>query len=191
MPTATRHRALFTAILLGLTLAFALGGTASAHVIVGTHGLTGDWGTYDFVLTPEGRCGYSAPDGSGTAYLRWMKVTAPIIIARDVTPARDHQTARWQFKLQRSHNGGAWRNVASSAVQNKITYDDTTSTLTPLKVFFKGHAGDKFRAMVTASWVRNGSVEGWVRFRVEFYSVKWTVGDPSYVYTDACDGAAN
>ena len=88
---------MITAILLGLTLAFALGGTASAHVLVGSHGATGDWGTYDSASTPEGRCGYSAADGSGTAYLRWMKVTAPIIIARDLTPARDHQTARWQF----------------------------------------------------------------------------------------------
>ena len=189
MPKPARPRALITALLLGLSLAFALGGTASAHVVVDQYGLTGDWGTYDSTSTPEGKCGYSAPDGTGTAYLRWMKVIAPIIIARDITPQRDHETARWQFKLQRSHNGGAWKNVASSAVQNKTTYDDTTSTLSPMKVYFNGHVGDRFRAMVTASWVRNGAVEGWVKFRVEFYGVKWTVGVPDYVFTDACDGS--
>ena len=79
--------------------------------------------------------------------------------------------------------------MASSTVQSKTVYDDTTSTFTPLKVYFNGHVGDTFRAMVTASWVRNGSVEGWVKFRVEFYSVKWTVGIPGFVFTDACGGA--
>ncbi len=185
-------RRLTTATVVGLILAIGLSGAASAHVIVGTHGVTGDWRTHDSFETPEGKCGYSAPNSSGVAFFRWMKITPPLAFARDITAGRDHQSVKWQFKIQRSVNGGAWTNVASSPVQTKTAYDDMYARFTPMKVYYNGTSFvQKFRGLVTVNWIRNGSSEGWVKFWIEYYGVKWTVGNPTYVYTNGCDGSAD
>ena len=45
--------------------------------------------------------------------------------------------------------------------------------------------------MVTLQWLHNGHVDGLAKVRINQYGVKWTVGDPSYEYPDACAGAAD
>ena len=46
--------------------------------------------------------------------------------------------------------------------------------------------------MVNLKWLNgNGSVAGQVTYLVEWYSVKWTVGDPNYVYHPWCEGSAD
>jgi hypothetical protein len=177
--------------MLALTVALALVGPASAAVLVKQSGLWGDYGTYDSSVQPGAKCGYSAADGTGTAYLRWIKVNPPKAAARDITSARDHQQVSWQVTIQRDPGTGHWKNVAHSGVQTKTTYDDLSATYGSLKVYVNGAPGQIFRAIITLKWLRNGSVEGFVKLRIEYYSVKWTVGIPTYVFTDACTGSAD
>ena len=183
---------LTTAVVVALVLAIGLSGTASATVVVGSHGVTGELGTHDSQDTPEGKCGYSAENSSGEAFLRWIRVIPPQAIARDVTAGRDSQQIKWKFKIQRSTSGGPWKNVASSPVQTKTAYDDTPAPFKAMKVYANGTSGmQRFRATVTVTWVRNGSDEGWIKFWIEYYSVKWTVGNPEYVFSGGCPGSAD
>jgi len=184
---------------LGIAIAVALLGTvlavtpASAFLIASESGLTGDhgWSPPDEEPTPAGRCGYSAENSNGFAFLRWIKLRAPNIAARDVTGARDSQKASWQVVVQRKIGTGPWRKVAASSRQTRTTWDDQSADYDPIKVSVNGQANQVFRAIVYLRWMRGGSVEGTMKLVTEFYGVKWTVGSPDYVYTDWCDGRAD
>jgi len=160
--------------------------------------ISGDYGDFgsqpehqDAVEYPGAKCGYSAADGTGTAYLRWIKVYHFLAAARDLTPNRDSQMVSSQVAIQRQTSSG-WKTVAKSAIQKLTAYDDQSAKFTDPKVYVHGtSASQHFRAVLTLKWWRNGAVEGTVKARIEFYSVKWTVGSPTYVYSDACDGAAD
>jgi hypothetical protein len=174
-----------------LVLGFAL--PASAFEIIQTTGMTGDYGWLpaDDETTPGAKCGYSEPLSDGFAHLRWIKVRAPKIAARDTSGGRDMQKAGWKVIVQRQIGDGAWTKVASSAFQMKTTYDDQSADYTAIKVFVSGQANQNFRALAVLRWMRNGTVEGSVKARMEYYSVKWTVGTPDYVFTDSCWGIAD
>lgn len=186
-----RTRTLSVALSLGLMAAMSLSGPAAAAQIA-SHGLTGDYGTIDNSSQPGGKCGYSPANASGYAFLRWIKVNPPLVAARNLTGAREHQQVRFQFKIQRSNNGGPWKNVASSPVQTKTAYDDTSAPFTAMKAYYNGTSPtEDFRALLKISWLRNGSTEGWVKTTTENYSVKWTVGSPDFVFTEPCSGRAD
>ncbi len=80
----------------------------SAQVVVDSHGMTGDWGYLpaDDSSSPGAKCGYSAEHNDGFAYLRWIKVRAPRVTARDVTAGQDQQKVSWQVIIQRSSASG-------------------------------------------------------------------------------------
>ena len=178
---------------MSLIVLLAMAGPASAMVIIDSHGQTGDWGFLpsDDSSSPAGKCGYSDRLADTYAHLRWIKVRGPEVAARDITGGRDHQMVSWQVKIQRQAPGGAWKTIKSSPVHSATAYDDQSPDFSPIKVSVDGKTYQLWRAVIIVKWWRNGSVEGWVKARIEFYSVKWTVGDPAYVFTDGCTGIAD
>lgn len=143
---------------------------------------------------PGGRCGYSAENAAGYARLRWIRVKAPQVFAADRnSEIRDSRIVGWSFKIQRMRPGGSWVNVASSTQQEARAYEDQAAALSAKKVYYSATSdGSLYRAVATIKWFRpNGTVQALVKFRVDYYGVKWTVGTPDYVYAGACDAAAD
>lgn len=184
-----RIRTFSLALSLGLMLTLALGSTASAAVLIKDSGTHGDFGTIDYDDTHAGsRCGYSAPNSSGTAFLRWIKVF-PVFAG--TSSGVSSQPIKWIVTIQKSADGGAsWQQV-TAASQTRTASGGNSAVYDPMKLSFTGRAGKLYRAISTLKWIRNGNVTGVVKLRMEYYSVKWTVGSPSYVYHGACDGAAD
>ncbi len=190
MTSGFRRRASLAAVL-GLALAMGLSGPAAAFQILKDQGPRGTLLLNDGPSGQAARCGYAPADAHDVGYFRWMKVFPPSAYAQDTTAGRDQQKVRWFFTLQHSVNAGPWQKVGSSAKQTKTAYDDTAAAFTPRKFYFNAGFNEQLRAIVTVQWLRNGAVKGIVKYRIEWYSVKWDVGSPSYIYTDACDGAAD
>lgn len=181
------------AALLGLLIVLTVAAPASAFEIITESGQHGDFGfPHDDLSQPGARCGYSAPNSSGAAQLVFIKVAPPLIGARDVTAGRDEQNASWQVRIEgKPVNAGTWRTVAHSAPQTRTTFDDASASYAPIKLSIHGTQGNIYRALAVFKWLRNGAVEGKVKVRMEYYAVKWTVGSPDYVFTNACDGSAD
>jgi hypothetical protein len=180
---------------LGTTLAIAFGSTASAFAILTVSGNHGEWGsssaTADDAAHPGARCGYAAPDTSGFAHLAWIKVYPFKALAYNHSGATDSQPVTFMATVQRSTDGGTtWKNGASAS-QTRTAFDNKSPKFDTLKVAVSGKEGSLYRAVVTLKWLKNGHVDGLVKVRMEYYSVKWTVGDPAFVYSNACDGAAD
>lgn len=190
---ANLNRSAVLATALGMVLLLSVGAPASAFQIMDSSGPYGDFGYLpaDDSASPAGKCGYSDVLADNYAHLRWVKVRGPEALARDVTPGRDQQKTSWQLRVQRQQGGGAWKTVAKSAVQSRTAYDDQSAAFDPIKVYVKGSADQLWRGIVLIKWWRNGAVEAWVKLRIEYYGVKWTVGTPDYVFTDACTGVAD
>jgi len=189
-----RFRGAAAAICLGATLAVALGSSASAYSLIQLSGNYGDFGTKpasaDSANFPGAKCGYSAPV-AGVAHLAWIKVYAWKAIAFNRTGATDSQPIRFTVTVQRSKNGGTtWKNWGSVS-QTRTTTDAKSAKFSALTVHTSGKAGQTFRAIVTLTWLHNGKADGVAQASMRFYSVDWTVGDPAWVFEDACDGAAD
>lgn len=187
------NRSAVVAATLGVVLLLGVAAPASAFQVISSSGPYGDFGWLpaDDVTSPAAKCGYSGVLADNFAHLRWVKVRGPKAAARDVTAGRDQQTLSWQLTIQRQRNGGLWKTVKSSAPQFRTGWDDKSAAFDPMKVYVNGSADQLWRALVVIKWWRNGAVEAWVKVRVEFYGVKWTVGTPDYVFTDACTGVAD
>lgn len=187
-----RRGRLATAALIGVVMAMGLSLPVSAAVIVTDTGTHGDFHIFDSAGFPGATCGYGAPNSSGVAYFKWMKVAGPSVQAANVTGGVDHQTVSFQFKLQREIGMGSWKTVASSARQSKTAYDNSWTEFAPLKVYWNGAANQYFRAITIIRWTRNGSVDGLVNAQIQYYEAKWTVGSPGYVFPDAaCWGSSD
>ena len=180
-------------MLMAALLAVVVSAPASAFMVESESGLRGDWGWSpdDLPESPGGRCGYSAENSSGEAFLRWIRVRPPNVGGRDVTAGVDSQKVSWQVIVQRRILDGAWQKVAASGRQTRTAWDNQTADFDPIKVYVNGQWDQTFRAIVRLRWMRNGSVEGSVKLVTEYYGVKWTVGAPDYVFADACWGAAD
>jgi len=178
---------------MGVVLALMFNTTAQASELLLLTGDTGDFGTHDSNADPGAKCGYSAADNQGFAYLRWIKVFPVFAGARDINGGvQDHQKVSWRVLIQRSGApGGPWKTVARSTAQTRTAYDDVSAVYSPMKVYVSGKAGKYYRALSTLMWLRGGSVEGKAKLRMEYYSVKWTVGTPDYVFMDSCTGQAD
>jgi Tfp pilus assembly protein PilX len=190
-----RIRTLTLAFSAALLLAAAVGSPASAFSMIQLTGHYGEFGTKsntaDDSSRPGAKCGYSAPDQNGVAHLVWVKVFPWLALAYDRTSANDHQQIKFQVTLQRSKNGGAtWKSVGSAS-QTRTGSDMQSASFGSLTVKASGKPNQLFRAIVTLTWLHNGQADGLARARMEYYGVKWTVGDPAYVFTDACDGASD
>ncbi len=177
-----------------LLLALAFGSAASAFSLITLSGNHGDFGTKpassDGPATPGARCIYSAPIGN-VAHLASVKVFPFIALAYNRTGGSDSQAIKFQLTVQRSTNGGtSWKSVGSTA-QTRMASETVSAKFSSLRVAVSGKSGQIFRAIVTLSWLRNGNVDGLAKARMEYYSVKWAVGNPDYIYQDACDGAAD
>jgi hypothetical protein len=178
--------------LLSLIALLSAAGPASAQDTIASHGLTADWGYMpsDDAEHPAGRCGYSAAHDDGFAYLRWIKVRAPVVAARDVSPDDDQQKVSWQVIIQRS-TATAWKTIKRSTARVFTAYEFVPVTHDPIKVYFTATNDQNWRALIRINWLRNGSVEGWVKASITYYGVKWTVGDPAFVFTNSCEGRAD
>ena len=183
------------ALAIGSALAMALAGTASAVVVVELTGRYGDFGTkpatVDAPDKPGARCIYGSTDASGFAHVAGIKVYPFVALAYDRTGGLDQQAVRFTVTVQRSTDSGTtWKSIRSVA-QTKTATDVKSADFSALRVSASGKAGQKFRAIATLDWLRNGAVDGHAKMRMLYYGVKWTVGDPGYVYENACDGVAD
>jgi hypothetical protein len=175
-------------------LTAVLAAPVAAFTPISSTGLSGDYGWPDSP-DAQGRCGYTdrlPPDNY--AHLKWIKVAAPLIAARNLTPGvADYQQASWQVKIQRQANGQPWKTVATSPQQKMQTSDQGSAPYTAMKVRLKqkGGYGEAYRAIVILRWFRNGSVEGTVKVSIDEYSVNWTSGDPNYIFSGWCSGEAD
>jgi hypothetical protein len=192
-----RFRNLGIALSAGLVLSLALASAGSAFSTLKLTGHHGDFGTKpataDGPTMPGARCGYGAPDKTGTAHLAWVKVFPFDAAAYNRTKANDQQSVKFQLTVQRSINGGtSWASVGSTS-ETRTASETMSAAFDTLKVATHGKRNQLFRAIVTLTWLHNGTADGLAKVRMEYYSVKWapTVGDPSFVYQDACDGAAD
>ena len=154
--------------------------------------MTADWGYMpaDETDSPAGKCGYSAAHNDGFAYLRWIKVRAPVVAARNVSANDDQQKVSWQVIVQRSTASG-WKTIKKSTTRTFTAYEFVPVNHDPIKVSFTATDDHNWRALIKIRWLRHGSVEGWVKASITYYGVKWTVGDPGYVWSDSCGGKAD
>jgi len=190
-----RVRTLTLAFSAALLLAAAVGSPASAFSMIKLTGNHGDFGTAsktsDGPATPGAKCGYSAPDSNQVAHLVWIKVFPWKAVAFNRTSGNDQQQIKFQVTVQRSTDGGtSWKKVGSAS-ETRTASETRSAKFASLTVNTSGKANQLFRAIVTLTWLHNGKADGLAQARMEYYSVKWTVGDPAYVFTDACDGASD
>lgn len=176
----------------GLSAVMVLGAgmPASAAVVVAERGSVGAYQITDSVDQPGARCRYSRANASGDAFLRWVVARPPEVFARDVTSGRDRQRISWTLVVQRSNGSGPWRNVAAVRVGGRA-WDDQAAELPRLKLFVRGREGFSYRAKGVIRWWRNRSVEGAAKYLIEYYAVRWTVGDPAHVFEGSCPGHAD
>lgn len=187
-----RTRLATIAALLSLLSLLVAAGPASAQEVIASDGMTADWGyePSDDPGHPAGKCGYSAANNEGFAFLRWIKVRAPLVAARDVSPGDDQQKVSWQVIVQRSTATG-WKTIKKSTARTFTAYEFVPVNHDPIKVSFTATNDQSWRALIKINWLRNGSVEGWVKASITYYGVKWTVGDPAFVFTNSCAGRAD
>jgi hypothetical protein len=181
-------RRLWLGVSLGLLLALAFGSPAAAAVLIKDTGTHGDFGTHDDSTDPGAKCGYSAANANGVAFLRWIKVY-PVFAG--TSSGVSQQPVKWTVIIQRSpDNGTTWKNLISQS-QTRTAKASSGAAFGAMKVAFTGNAKNDYRAISKLQWIRNGHVTGTTKLRMEFYSVKWTVGSPDFVFEDYCTGPAD
>jgi hypothetical protein len=175
---------------LGVVLAVLFAGPASAALVTDQGGVHGPYFVNDTSEHPGAKCGYGAPNQYGFAAFKWMKFYLPQVRARNVTSMRDHQKVRLIYKIQLSAHGMPFKAVEMGQ-QTRTAYDDTPAAFDPAKLYHTGHEGDLLRGAFIIQWLRAGDVEGFVKVRLEYYAVKWTVGSSDYVFNGSCTGEAD
>jgi len=178
--------------MVAVLLAISVSGVASAHEVMKDQGQHGTYYVVDFDTQPGGRCGYGPENSAGFAYVKWMWFLKPEVYARNTTSGQDHQKVQLTYVVQHRVKGSQtkWTTVGK-AIQTKTAWDDTRAAFTSQKVYASGQSDQVWRGVVNLKWLRNGSVEGQVTYALEWYTVKWTVGDPNYVYNPWCEGKAD
>ena len=186
-----RTRPAVLALLLALLAAVGLSGPASAHVVMSASGQRGVYYVVDYDTQGGGQCGYG-PSGVSPQHLKWIWFLKPEVYARDINGSRNQQKVKLTYILQHRKFGSMtqWKTVATKS-QTKTAYDDTRAPFTSARVYSPADSNQVWRGLVNLKWMRNGSVEGQVTYRIEWYSVQWEVGDPNYMYNTWCDGAAD
>ncbi len=85
---------------------------------------------------------------------------------------------------------GAWTTWASVS-QTRTGSETKSARFSALTVNTNGKANETYRAIVTLTWMCNGHADGRVKASMDYYSVKWTVGIPTYVFYGNCTGTAD
>jgi len=185
---ASTRTAWSSAVLIGLALALSLSSVANAEVILVNKGTHGEAHIFDSADFPGAKCGYGPENASGQAFLSWIKVFGVKVTAANRTSAVDHQPVSFQVVIQRQKGADPWKTFATSQRVTKTAADNAFTSFKPIKVFINNHSVNDqvFRAVVVLRWMRNGSVDGLLKARIEWYSVLWTVGDPSFVFDGFC-----
>ena len=145
--------------LLSLTSLLIAAAPVSAHEIIDSHGMTADWGFSpdDSSEHPVGKCGYSAANNEGFAFLRWIKVRAPLVAARNVSGGDDEQKVSWLVIIQRSTASG-WKTIKKSTARSFTAYEYVPVQHDPIKVSFMATNDQNWRALIKINWHRNGSI---------------------------------
>ena len=166
---------------------FATSGTASAYQILEQTGLVGTFQYSDSSVAPNAKCGYERVSDE-FEYLRWMKVDAPQVWAADRnSDRRDSRIVSWRFELQK--NIGPGYSTVGKSVQKARAYDDQPAAFTARKIYFSSDTiAHEYIAQVTIRWLKkDGSVEGKVRLRLQFYANK---SHPGVVHDGYCPGGS-
>jgi hypothetical protein len=171
------------ALVLAAPLLMALAGPTAAYTIVSQTGMVGEWYLTDSSETPGATCSYGAEYPPNNANFRWMKLRAPNVRAADRNSnVIDQKRVQWFWKLQRgTFNSSTWTNVATSAKQTKVAYENQAAAFTPLQINFNtgmSAQGDTlFRAVVTIKFLRNnGTAEGTVKATLHYFRIKSPFG---------------
>ncbi|HUP83756.1 MAG TPA: hypothetical protein VM284_06170 [Candidatus Limnocylindria bacterium] len=166
--------------------------TVYADTLISSTGHTGPNHLRDSMSHPGARCWYEEGGGSGEEVLTSMRVKAPVVFARDTTPARDRQKIRFKAIVQRRDGAGAWVFDAARST-TAFAWDDTMASLGNLNVAVFSHFGSKFRARVEityysmsgGSWAQTGQVLRAVDwYRHIFYSADY--GNDVRTVADYC-----
>jgi hypothetical protein len=160
---------------------------AAADTLLKEKGSVGTYAVTDTTDSPGGRCGYGLPNQNGVARFAWLKVKPPTVLARDITTERDRQPVEWRVRLQVAPSeAGPWKKVAASRWQRARAHDDTAAAFTRQKIGHSSKGVRWYRGVITIRWLRHGAVEGSAVVALDHYAVKWTVGDPAYVFDGPC-----
>lgn len=183
---------IFRTVVVALMLALLVMHPATAYSILKETGSQGAYIVTDTFDSPGGRCAYGNPNANGVASFRWMRLGPPTVFARDITTERDRQPVAWRFRLQRSPSGtGEWINVATSPWEEARAHDDVGADFHAMKLSHASRGAGFYRGVIQIRWLRRGNVEGSVALAIERYAVKWTVGDPAYVFEGPCTNKAD
>ncbi len=163
-------------------LALALLPTPAGAYSTAESGLVGEYSYSESSATPFATCGYAGPVGpSNWIWIRWVRVTAPTVMAADRNSARrERRVVSFRLTIQRTTfgSGNPWRAVRSSKVQKAPAYDDQAAALSPIKLSYTPkhtlangqHA--IFRAMVVVKWLtKDGKVEGTAKMWPSYYRI--------------------
>lgn len=183
-----RHR--IGAMLATLLLALMASPASAAEVIKQT-GSTGPYVVTDTSGAPGARCGYKDVPASSEAFLQWIRVKPPTVYRAGTGTAP--QRVSWQVRLQRKRPPeSTWVTVASTPNQDRHATDTTPAPFSALKVFYDAaHTSHQYRAVAVIKWYHGVTVSGTLQLRIQYYGVKWNVGNPDFVYTDACTAWAD
>ena len=172
--------ALASALLVGTT------GSASAYQVLETTGAVGPYTMTDTLSMPGATCAYErvSPDFE---YFRSMRVRAPRVRAADRNAnKRDTRIVSWRVLLQKNVGPG-FSTVAKTPWQRARAYEAKAAAFTAKRVYYNSTSMDGFVAEVWIRWHRaDGSVEGRVRLRVEFYGIDGATG---FNFQYECPGA--
>jgi hypothetical protein len=169
------------------TMLAVLASPAAAFTVLNQTGSQGDYLVGDSSGDPGGRCGYGPENSHGVSKLVWVKVFAPAVEARDITAEVDRQQVRWRAKIQLADSEtGPWTTVRRSPWEQDRAYEDQAADFHAVKLFHSTSGDRWYRAIVQIQWLHGGAKEGGVTGSIDFYSVKWTVGAPGFVFDGPC-----
>jgi hypothetical protein len=163
---------LVLATLLVLAVGGALVTTADTAF---TH--SGSFGVHylaDSAEFPAVRCSYNS-----NQVISAIRVRSPFVYARNSTARLDTQAVAWFFRIQSMPaGGGAWSNVATSAVQTRTATDADVAGFRGVTKTFTGSGTRQYRALVFIRWLSaSGTIVGQAEHRADWYS--WD-GVPSF-----------
>jgi hypothetical protein len=161
------RRSIRSVVGVGGLLVCLVGGAGA--VAAGTE--TGDPGRYEIVDsedTPGVRCLYRED-----FVVERVRVRAPRLYARDVSPGVDHQLVGWRIVVKRADmDGGPWRRAARSSIATAVARDDAPAPLDRRTLRFEGDPTSRYRVVIRMLWYEapNGALEGSENARVGWYT---------------------
>ena len=160
--------------LLGLAVAALMAAstlTVSADTVTRTTGHVGPNHLNDSMGHPGARCWYDEGGGSGEEVLTSIRVKAPVVFARDTTPARDKQKIKFKAILQGRGGGNPWTWIVTAS-NTAFAWDDTKAAFAPIDIHVNSQYGWKFRIKVEITYY-SMSGGSWTQTGQQTHLVDW------------------